>query len=181
MPDQFRRTRPALVPQRARERMVTLEMPEAMALALRPELARGRLPTRPTNYASPIYSGESREEKFSGVMSAIAKGSTVILASLQRPWPLVGFGIDPGDLPFGGANTLTGQLFALVKGQRYLIASLVLPGGGAPIGISTQFAGAQCELAVLVPLAIGPAAVTGIRGTLWGSSMTEQYVRVSED
>jgi hypothetical protein len=164
--------RPIVVPLPGRgARLRDVTMPAVRAFQLRPELDLEDMPTRVTNATDPPYTGEVREEKSSRTQGPITPGDPErILCTLQRAWPIVGCGINPGDLPPGGApDLLSLNLYALVRGDRILIAQTNISGGFSR-GLINELAGAIVELAVAVPTTVA-LPVTGIRGSLWGQTL----------
>lgn len=162
-----------MLPVRGRADLQPFEVPEEVALQMRPELVRP--PPRTTNYTGPPYADEIRESKGNqNPLNAVLAGAPeVIVGTLARAWPLIGWGVNPGDLALGGGvNVVFARIYALEQGSRYLVQSFPIP-GGTPIGQLNSLAGVRCELAIFVPGTIGAASVTGLRGTIWGSTLHE--------
>jgi hypothetical protein len=154
------------------ERLVTVEVPESLALQLRPELSEvseGR-----TNYQDPPFTGEAREEKFgdSGRNGIVVPSLPTILCTLSRAWPLIGFAVNPGNLTGGGGvNVLAALLFVLLKGQRALVSTTLISGGLGAVAVPPILIGAKCELAVEPNAAATPNPLVGVTATLWGSNV----------
>lgn len=152
---------------------VEADLPPELAEQLDPSIVptpRQGSGTR-TNYNDPPYSDEWREEK-SFVQSGAMLASTTLLnvLRLQRAWPLVGFGVFPGNLPAGAGNEIDAFLFALVKGRRVAIATQTIGVGTIveAVGQAVQM-GAPAELAIFVKLALPGTTISGIVCSLWGS------------
>jgi hypothetical protein len=140
-----------------------------VAHAIAPEVDRRQVPATIAISGGDLpYQGELREEQFNASRVPIAPGTTVTLATLRRGWTFVGFGLDPGDLPAGGApNVVNVFLFALVRGMRVRIGAIAVAGGLGPLGVGSVTAGVPCEVAIQVPIAV-PLAVNNVRGAIWG-------------
>lgn len=150
-----------------------MNLPRRLDRAIHPGEDRSDLPEVATNYGPVPYIGEEREEKSNRVKGPIAKGAPrIVVATLARAWPLVGFGGTCGDLPAGGAGDVIGiQLWAIVQRCRVLVATVSVPGGAGEIAIGQSLlVGARCEVTVTVPATITPAAVRNIDASIWGST-----------
>lgn len=154
------------VPRRGRVDLVQADLPAEIADQIDPSANDVARDAR-TNYTGVPWSGEAREEKAQTFSPIIPGGPEIIACTLQRPWPMVGYGIFAGDLPGGGgANLIVAKLYALVKGARVLIAVQNIAGALPAFGQVVQ-CGARAELAFQV--ASANPAVNGVQAALWGS------------
>ena len=145
-----------------------------------PERVLGSAPQAPTLDDGPLYTGEWREEVNGDFVSVTPSNTNAplqtVLATLRRPWPFVGFAIDPSRLP-GGVPVVAG-LNVIMRSARAQLVTNVFGGGFLPptISITTpvlppgwvaatgMFVGARVELWI----AQGGLAAAPMRGNLWG-------------
>jgi len=92
------------------------------------ERTPGSHPLAPTLDDGPLYTGEDREEVNGDYTDLPPDVPYVLLASLRRPWPLVGFALDTANSAAG--VTVTAGLLAIMRsGQARLVGNVV---GGPP-------------------------------------------------
>jgi hypothetical protein len=141
-----------------------VSVPEGVANALRPESRRDRIPTRTELGPDAVpFAGELYEQvNTSSPGVTVPAGATVVLCTLRRVWPLVGFAVNPGN----GAGTLTASLRVHVRGMLANVAGspLAIP-AGAPLASLALFIGARAELIVVNS---GGAPSLNVQGTLYG-------------
>ena len=93
---------------------------------------KGSAPEAPTLDDGPLYTGEWREEvdgnELVVPLSEEGHKPFVVLASLRRPWPYVGFAFDTKQFPHNATVTV-GLLILTRSGHAELLANNV---GGAP-------------------------------------------------
>lgn len=162
-----------MLPERGNQvALVPVDLPPEIARQLRPELVPAAEDTTGgrTNYQDPPNAGEWREEKyfaFSGPVSTTLPPITVL--TLARAWPMVGFGVNPGDYAGGVGESFQALLFALVKGQRVLIdAFAVSANTGVAQGNVLQM-GCAAELVLAITTT---SPVNNIQCSLWGATFT---------
>lgn len=140
-----------------------------------PERTPGSAPLAPTLANGPLYTGEWREEINGDRLTVPADGSVTTLATLRRPWPLVGFAVDTSGI--AGGQTLTASILVVTRSARARIMGTPIPTppvitsvGPDPFGWLAIVAiplGARAELY---------ATVTGggtakVRANLWGCNV----------
>jgi hypothetical protein len=139
-------------------------VPARMALAMKPEIERGVIPSRVTlGQNAPPFAGELREEQCTAKPLTCPNGGQITLATLRRPWNYVGWAVRPGNA--GGAG-LSVQLRILTRGVNGLTAPVAVA-AGIPFAVVGIIMGATCELVISNTTG---APVSGLVGALWGMS-----------
>lgn len=146
-------------------RRTLVSVPTGVANALRPETRRDTIPTRTELGPDAVpFGGEQYEAvATSGKGLSIGAGQTVVLATLRRAWPLVGFAVYPGDK----AGTLVASLRVIVRGMNSAVvagSALAIPNALNPTASLAFFVAARAELVVTNT----GAAATLVRGTIYG-------------
>ena len=137
-------------------------VPEDVANALASETRRNTIPTRTGLGVASPFSGELYEQAATTGFLKVPGGATIVLATLRRAWPLVGFAVNPGD----GAGTLTAFLRVYVDSIQSAVVNgtaLAIP-AGPPLASQAFFIAARAELVVHNT----GAAATRVRGTVYG-------------
>lgn len=149
-----------------------LAVPRAVAVALRPEIERGGIPSPSVSLARGgiPFSGELREETQSLLRKPLNPGDAgIVLATLRRPWTYVGFMIDPGD----ATGNITASLRALSRGGPAIVpgSALIVAPGDPPSAAVAVPMGIRCELVISYE---GPGEgitiAKNVRGAIWGMS-----------
>jgi hypothetical protein len=142
-------------------RVQLVRVPEDVANALASETRRDTIPERVQMGAGVPFSGELLEQAYSNGGLTVLAGATVVLASMRRAWPLIGYAVDPGT---GAA--LTAFLRVLVRGINsagVAGTALAIP-AGAPLASPAFFIAARAELVVIN----AGADALRVRGTVYG-------------
>lgn len=145
-----------------------VQVPKRMAQALRSEVARGEIPTHATMDPSTVpYAGELTEQMHSLAKVPIQPSERRVLATLRRPWNIIGFSVDPG----GASNNITAALMVWVRGMSAIVpATVLVVSPGFPVASVGFFMGCRCQLVVIGQTGEGASPSAGVRGTIWGMS-----------
>ena len=146
------------------------------------ERTKGSAPEAPTLDDGALYTGEYREEVDGNELAVplTSKRPYVLLASLRRPWPYVGFAIDTSDVP--SVSQVTAGLVVLMRsGHARLLNSvvagaafvpqIVVTGTAAPFPWVTMtgiYAGARVAVYATQSQGEDEDELVNLKANLWG-------------